>query len=80
MRRGPRVGSIVLMNADRRRQLAEVQREALAAQRRRLTVVPIEERLLETIAWSAALLADDLRRGGSGRARALPVGLGSRAS
>jgi len=70
----------VLMDPDRRRQLAEGQREAIAAQRRRLTVVPIAERLLETIAWSATLLADDLRRGGSRRERALPVGLGSRIS
>ena len=74
------VGSIVLMNADRRHQLAEEHLEALAAQRRRLTVVPIEERLLETIAWSATLLADDLRRGGHRRERALPEGLGSRVS
>ena len=68
------------MDADRRRQLAEGQREVIAAQRRRVKEVPIEERLLETIAWSATLLADDMRRGGSRRERALPVGLGSRLS
>ncbi|MEO7436196.1 MAG: hypothetical protein ABI080_12000 [Candidatus Binatia bacterium] len=66
------------MNADRRRQLAEGQGEDRDARRRRLTVVPIEERLLETIAWSATLLADDLRRTGHRRARPLPTGLGSR--
>jgi hypothetical protein len=66
------------MDADRRRQLAELRRETIALRQERLTVVPIEERLLETIAWSATLLADELRRGGSRRERDLPLGLGSR--
>ena len=45
-------------------------------QRRRQKNVPIEERLLEAIAWSATLLADSLRRGEL-RERPLPTGLGS---
>jgi hypothetical protein len=68
------------MNADRRQRLAEGQREAREAQRRRVAEVPIEDRLLETIAWSAALLADDLRRAGRRREHPLPTGLGSRVS
>jgi len=57
-------------------------RQDLEDQRRRLRVVPIEERLRETIAWSATLLADELERsrGRSARAAAAPdpVGLGPR--
>ena len=66
------------MDADRRRQLAELQRETIALRQQRLRVIPLKERLLETIAWSATLLADELRRGGSRRERDLPLGLGSR--
>lgn len=52
----------------------------LEEQRRRLRTLSIEERLQEVLAWSAALLADDVAAAG---ARALatspdPVGLGSR--
>ncbi|MBI5504014.1 MAG: hypothetical protein HY899_04390 [Deltaproteobacteria bacterium] len=68
------------MDAIRRRHWTEVQKEALAARRRRVAEVPIEERLLETVAWSATLLADDLRRTGRGREHALPVGLGRRST
>jgi hypothetical protein len=61
-----------------RRDAWDDERSALLADRRRRQVeVPIEQRLLETIAWSAALLADDLRRHGV-RDRPLPVGLSSR--
>lgn len=38
------------------------------------------ERLLETIAWSATLLADDLRRNGKRPNRPLAPGLGPRRS
>jgi len=62
---------------DRWRQLESWRASSLADQRRRLATVPIEQRLLETIAWSAALLADALHRGEQ-RERPLPTGLGSR--
>jgi hypothetical protein len=65
----------------RRESLARLREEDLAAQRNRLATVPIEQRLLEAIAWSAALLADEIRRGrakGIRRERALPSGLGTR--
>jgi len=51
----------------------------LEAQRARLRDVPIEQRLEEVLAWSAALLADEIARSG-GRPRVErpdPVGLGS---
>lgn len=48
------------------------------AARRRVAGVPIEQRLLETVAWSAVLLADDLRRRGGRRERPLLPGLGAR--
>ena len=57
-------------------------RDELVALRRRLDVVPIEERLLEAIALSAVLLSDSLgRQVRDGVAQAeppLPIGLGSR--
>jgi len=64
------------MDTDRRRQLESWRAGSLEDQRRRLANVPIEERLLETIAWSATLLADALRRGEPCE-RPLPRGLGS---
>jgi hypothetical protein len=63
------------MEADRWRQFGSWRESALEDQRRRLEKVPIEERLLEAIAWSATLLADALRRGEM-RERPLPKGLG----
>jgi hypothetical protein len=68
------------VSVDRWRPLAEWRVESLAETRRRLEVVPIEQRLLEAIAWSAALLADDLRSVKARRERPLPPGLGSRLS
>lgn len=68
---------VVVTTADSRRWDAK-RLAALANQRRRLATVPMAERLLETIAWSATLLADDLRRSGVRPERPLPVGLGSR--
>jgi hypothetical protein len=68
------------MDATRRLHLEGAQREALTARRQRLEEVPIGERLLEAIAWSAVLLADDLRRAGQRPERALPIGLGNRTS
>lgn len=68
------------MDPERWQSLADWRSEDLTAQRRRLAIVPMEERLLEAIAWSATLLADDLRRGpASGRRceRTFPTGLGS---
>ncbi len=63
------------MEGDRWRALESWRESSLEDQRRRLEEVPIEERLLEAIAWSAALLADALRRGEL-RERPLPRGLG----
>ena len=65
----------MLMKPDRRRRLESWRERSLEDQRRRLETVPIEQRLLETIALSAALLADALRRGEL-RERPLPTGLG----
>jgi len=64
------------METDRWRHLESWRESSLEEQRRRLENVPIEERLRETIAWSATLLADALRRGET-RERPLPTGLGS---
>jgi len=64
------------MEPDRWRHLEGWRVSSLEDQRRRLANVPIEERFLETIAWSATLLADALRRGDP-RERPLPTGLGS---
>jgi hypothetical protein len=64
------------MQPDRWRHLESWRKSSLEDQRRRLENVPIEERLRETIAWSAALLADSLRRG-EVQERPLPIGLGS---
>lgn len=52
----------------------------LETQRARLRDVPIGQRLEEVLAWSAALLADELERsdGRHGAERPVPVGLGSR--
>lgn len=66
------------MDAGRRRHSSEEQHEVRTRQRRRLAAVPIADRLLETIAWSAVLLADDLRRHPIRRERPLPTGLGRR--
>jgi hypothetical protein len=66
------------MDAERRRRLEDAERATLDARRRRLAEVPIEQRLLEAIALSAAVLADALRRGRTMRDRPLPPGLGSR--
>lgn len=63
------------MQPDRWRHLESWRESSLEDQRRRLANVPIEERLLETIAWSATLLADALRRGELPE-RPLPTGLG----
>jgi len=63
------------MEADRWRHLESWRKSSLEDRRRWLENVPIEERLLETIAWSAVLLADALRRGEL-RERPLPTGLG----
>ncbi len=63
------------MEVDRWRAFESWRESSLEDQRRRLEEVPIEERLLEAIAWSAALLADALRRGEL-RERPLPRGLG----
>jgi len=63
------------MEADRWRHLESWRESSLEDQRRWLENVPIEERLLETIAWSAVLLADALRRGELSE-RPLPRGLG----
>jgi hypothetical protein len=51
----------------------------LEAQRARLRDVPIEQRLEEVLAWSAALLADELERssGSPQVERPVPLGLGS---
>jgi hypothetical protein len=74
----------ILAAVDRRRaeHFACRQRQELEDQRRWRRVVPLEERLRETIAWSAALLADDLERSGRRRSPATdppdPVGLGPR--
>lgn len=65
------------MEPDRWRHLEGWRESSLEDQRRRLENVPIEERLLEAIAWSATLLADALRHGEL-RERPLPTGLGSR--
>jgi hypothetical protein len=66
------------MDAERSRSLSEDERDSRARQRRRLAAVPIADRLLETIAWSAVLLADDLRRHPTRSERPLPTGLGRR--
>lgn len=66
------------MGAERSRIPSGNEREERVRQRRRLAAVPIAERLLETIAWSAVLLADDLRRHPTRRERPLPTGLGRR--
>jgi len=66
------------MDAERRQHLTDDERDARARQRRRLAAVPIADRLLETIAWSSVLLADDLRRHPTRRERPLPTGLGRR--
>jgi hypothetical protein len=52
----------------------------LEEQRRRLRTVPIEDRLQEVIAWSAALLADDIGPADAPPLDTLPepVGLGPR--
>lgn len=63
------------MEVDRWLHLESWRKGSLEEQRRRLENVPIEERLLETIAWSAVLLADALRRGELPE-RPLPRGLG----
>lgn len=63
------------MEGDRWRALESWRESSLEDQRRRLEEVPIEQRLLEAIAWSAVLLADALRRGEL-RERPLPRGLG----
>jgi len=67
---------------DERRRLAfeDCDRQHLEEQRRRVRVVPIEDRLREVIAWSAALLADHLARMDAAHRRTDPdpVGLGSR--
>lgn len=65
------------MGRERWRHLESWRASSLEDQHRRLASVPIEQRLLEAIAWSAALLADALRRG-ERRERPLPTGLGSR--
>jgi hypothetical protein len=65
---------------DQRFDATDWNRLDLEAQRARLRDVPIEERLAEVLAWSAALLADELERS-EGRARVerpLPLGLGGR--
>jgi len=67
------------VNSDRERSFAALREHDLAAQRKRLATVPIEERLLEVIAWSAVVLADERARGRSthpARERPLPPGLG----
>jgi hypothetical protein len=55
-------------------------RQDLEEQRRRLSTVPIDDRLCEVIAWSAALLADAIERRGMPwrTANPDPVGLGGR--
>jgi len=51
----------------------------LEGQRARLRDVPIEQRLEEVLAWSAALLADEIERSGARPRveRPVPAGLGS---
>jgi hypothetical protein len=66
------------MDAARRQHLTDDERDARARQRRRLAAVPIADRLLEAIAWSSVLLADELRRHPTRRERPLPTGLGRR--
>jgi hypothetical protein len=62
-----------------RSEVADWNRLDLEAQRARLRDVPIEQRLEEVLAWSAALLADEIERseGRSRVERPIPVGLGS---
>jgi hypothetical protein len=59
---------------------AEWDRQDLTEQRRRLRTVPIEDRLQEVIAWSAALLAGDVGPADAPPLDTLPepVGLGPR--
>jgi hypothetical protein len=65
----------------RRFDVADWTRADLEAQRARLRDVPIEERLEEVLAWSAALLADELERSdGKPAERPFPTGLGHSAS
>lgn len=67
------------MQQNRRVGSAEWDRQDLEAQRRRLRTVPIEDRLQEVIAWSAALLAGDESTDGRPLdALPDPVGLGPR--
>jgi hypothetical protein len=64
----------------RDRQHDEWESMDLEEQRRRLRTLSIEERLEEVLAWSAALLADDVAAAGARTLAASPdpVGLGSR--
>lgn len=64
------------MERDRWQHLESWREHSREDERRRQATVPIEERLRETIAWSAVVLADALRRGEL-RERPLPTGLGS---
>ncbi|MCC6766543.1 MAG: hypothetical protein IT293_17930 [Deltaproteobacteria bacterium] len=80
LRARPTGGTMVAVTTADRRRWDEERRATLADRRRRQKTVPIEERLLETIAWSAILLAEDLRRNGERPERPLPVGLGTRLS
>ncbi|MFM8411167.1 MAG: hypothetical protein ACKOCT_12915 [Alphaproteobacteria bacterium] len=67
------------MEIGSKQSFAALREHSLAAQRKRLATVPIEERLLEVIAWSALVLADERARGlpnRSARERPLPPGLG----
>ena len=58
---------------------ARSKRDDLQEQQRRLETTSPEERLRQTIAWSAVLLADDLERAGGRRSPSPdPVGLGRR--
>ena len=66
------------MRLGQRSEVADWNRLDLEAQRARLRDVPIEQRLEEVLAWSAALLADEIERSEGRRVeRPIPVGLGS---
>jgi hypothetical protein len=77
-------GSGILPAVERSRfgHFASWHRHDLEKQRRRLRTLSLEERLQETIAWSAALLADELEHARERSPHAVappdPVGLGTR--
>jgi hypothetical protein len=75
-------GIVKLVERGRFQDFASWDREDIEDQRRRQRTVSLEQRLEETIAWSAALLADELEHASERGVHTVtppdPVGLGTR--